>query len=56
MASRSRQERQLRRLAQKLAILEQELSSVRRDSASEPGATPRIKSAQVIPLSKPSDV
>jgi hypothetical protein len=56
---RSRQERQLRRLAQKLAILEQELSTVRRERAFDAGdksATPRIKSAQVIPLSKPSDV
>jgi len=56
---RSRQERQLRRLAQKLAILEQELSTVRRDLASESAdrsAPPRIKSAQVISLSKPSDV
>lgn len=49
---RSRQERQLRRLAQKLAILEQELSVARRDGArpgSEPGAAAR-KGAQVIPL------
>jgi hypothetical protein len=56
---RSRQERQLRRLAQKLAILEQELSTLRRERASAQGDTatsPRAKSAQVIPLSKPSDV
>jgi hypothetical protein len=55
---RSRQERQLRRLAQKLAILEQELSAVRRDRASGQGdaaAAPRAKSAQVIALPKSSD-
>lgn len=55
---RSRQERQLRRLAQKLAILEQELSAVRRDRASAPGdtaAASRVKGAQVIALPKSSD-
>jgi len=48
---RSRQERQLRRLAQKLAILEQELATARRDGAApnEPAGA-RGKSAQVIPL------
>ena len=50
---RSRQERQLRRLAQKLAILEQELTVARR-SATAPGDTVR-KSAQVIPLAKSQD-
>jgi hypothetical protein len=47
---RSRQERQLRRLAQKLAILEQELATARRDGAPNEAATTRGKSAQVIPL------
>lgn len=45
---RSRSERQLRRLTQKLAILEQELAQTRRD-----GALPvHGKSAQVISLTK----
>ena len=57
---RSRQERQLRRLAQKLAILEQELAATRRDAAnvaaaSAANASARGKSAQVIPLSKSGD-
>jgi hypothetical protein len=49
---RSRQERQLRRLAQKLAILEQELAATRRveTRTGAPG-----KSAQVIPLPKSGD-
>jgi hypothetical protein len=53
---RSRQERQLRRLAQKLAILEQELASARR--VAEPTASNdfgRNKSARVIPLPKSGD-
>lgn len=57
---RSRQERQLRRLAQKLAILEQELAVTRRDAANATAAaisnaSARGKSAQVIPLSKSGD-
>ena len=52
---RSRQERQLRRLAQKLAILEQELSTVRRSASSESAGSARGKSAQVIQLTKSSD-
>jgi len=56
---RSRSERQMRRLTQKLAILEQELASVRRSDAQkgsvEPTAAARAKSAQVIPLPKSSD-
>lgn len=46
---RSRQERQLRRLAQKLAILEQELAAARRPepAAGDSASRPR---AQVIPL------
>lgn len=55
---RSRQERQLRRLAQKLAILEQELTEARRASA-EAGeaaaAAPRGRTAQIIPLPKSGD-
>jgi hypothetical protein len=53
---RSRQERQLRRLAQKLAILEQELATARRDAevAATNGAS-RNKSARVIPLPKTGD-
>ena len=47
---RSRQERQLRRLAQKLAILEQELATARRDGAPNEATATRGKSAQVIPL------
>lgn len=51
---RSRQERQLRRLAQKLAILEQEVALARRepDVAGAASAPARGKSAQVIPLPK----
>jgi hypothetical protein len=45
---RSRSERQLRRLTQKLAILEQELVQARRDDARKAHG----KSAQVIALSK----
>jgi hypothetical protein len=53
---RSRQERQLRRLAQKLAILEQELASARRDAEGlAPNGSSRNKSARVIPLSKSGD-
>ena len=56
---RSRQERQLRRLAQKLAILEQELAVTRRDAAaaaaSPANGSARGKSAQVIALSKSGD-
>jgi hypothetical protein len=54
---RSRQERQLRMLAQKLAILEQELATARRDStgANAANAGTRGKSAQVIPLPKSGD-
>jgi hypothetical protein len=53
---RSRQERQLRRLAQKLAILEQELAATQRDgNGTGSGGTTRARSAQVIPLSKSSD-
>ena len=49
---RSRQERQLRRLAQKLAILEQELAATRRGDGAggDSAAMTRTKSAQVIPL------
>ena len=54
---RSQQERQLRRLTQKLAILEQEITETR--SGRTPSATadnlPRSKSAQVIPITKSSD-
>jgi hypothetical protein len=53
---RSRQERQLRRLAQKLAILEQERASVRRDAEGAASNGPgRNKSARVIPLPKSGD-
>ena len=52
---RSRQERQLRRLAQKLAILEQELGALRQDAAAAPEATPRSRGAQVIPIQKSGD-
>ena len=48
---RSRQERQLRRLAQKLAILEQELSSSRRTDA----GSGRSRSAQVVALPSKSN-
>ena len=53
---RSRQERQLRRLAQKLAILEQELASARRDAQGAASNGPgRNQSARVIPLPKSGD-
>jgi hypothetical protein len=53
---RSRQERQLRRLAQKLSILEQELADARRNgTGAESGGATKTRSAQVIPLSKSSD-
>ena len=42
---RSRQERQLRRLAQKLAILEQELGTLRQNAAASPEAAPRARPA-----------
>ena len=48
---RSRSERQLRRLTQKLAILEQELAQTRRDGARKAHG----KSAQVISLTKSGD-
>lgn len=48
---RSRSERQLRRLTQKLAILEQELAQARRDTERRH----RGKSAQVIALTKSGD-
>ena len=53
---RSRQERQLRRLAQKLAILEQELGALRKANAAlaDSGAAARGK-AQVIMLPKSGD-
>ena len=54
---RSRQERTLRRLTQRLAILDQELSETRAKLAANPGNTPTEnlaarKSAQVIVLPK----
>ena len=57
---RSRQERQLRRLAQKLAILEQEVGMARRDAAQTSAqggsnAPGPVRSAQVIPLTKSGD-
>ena len=52
---RSRQERQLRRLAQKLAILEQELGTVRQNAAAAADAAKRGRSAQVIPIQKSGD-
>jgi len=53
---RSRQERQLRRLAQKLAILEQELGAARREASNVAAGNPsRNRSAQVIPLPKSGD-
>jgi hypothetical protein len=53
---RSRQERQLRRLAQKLAILEQELGAARREVGNAAVGNPgRSRSAQVIPLPKSGD-
>lgn len=48
---RSRSERQLRRLTQKLAILEQELDQLRRDHSRKPAG----KGATVIPLPKSGD-
>jgi hypothetical protein len=51
---RSRSERQLRRLTQKIGILEQELSAAKRGATSE-AATARPKTAQVIPLPKSGD-
>jgi len=51
---RSRSERQLRRLTQKIGILEQELVDAKRTSAA--GTEPvRPKTAQVIPLPKSGD-
>jgi hypothetical protein len=53
---RSRQERQLRRLAQKLSILEQELADARRNGTSmEPVTATKARSAQVILLPKSND-
>jgi hypothetical protein len=56
---RSRSERQLRRLTQKLGILEQELAQVREAQkpapATDAGSAPRTKTAQVIPLPKSGD-
>ena len=53
---RSRQERQLRRLAQKLAILEQELASTRRDAeGGAASASGRSRSARVVALPKSGD-
>ncbi|MGH8042594.1 MAG: DUF2304 domain-containing protein, partial [Rudaea sp.] len=48
---RSRSERQLRRLTQKLAILEQELAQLRRDAPRKSGGT----GGQVISLAKSGD-
>ena len=55
---RSRSERQMRRLTQKLGILEEELGQAREALKSIPAtdsATPRTKTAQVIPLPKSGD-
>jgi len=55
---RSRSERQLRRLTQKLGIIEQELMQTREAQKHAPvaePAAPRTKSAQVIPLPKSGD-
>lgn len=56
---RSRSERQLRRLTQKMGILEQELSETKRAKASDNAvtadSTARTKSAQVISLAKSGD-
>ena len=56
---RSRSERQLRRLTQKLGILEQELAQAREalklSPASADATTSRGKTAQIIPLSKSGD-
>ncbi|MHB8446644.1 MAG: DUF2304 domain-containing protein [Rudaea sp.] len=46
---RSRAERQVRRLTQKLAILEQELAQLRRDKPRQPSSA---KGAKVIPMPK----
>lgn len=52
---RSRQERQLRRLAQKLAIMEQELGKLRQAPPAANDGAARARSAQVIPLPKSGD-
>jgi hypothetical protein len=55
---RSRSERQLRRLTQKLGILEQELSQAResiKPAAAGEAVPVRAKTAQVIPLPKSGD-
>jgi hypothetical protein len=56
---RSRSERQLRRLTQKIGILEQELMEAKRAKASDNVVTAdssaRAKTAQVIPLAKSGD-
>jgi len=55
---RSRSERQLRRLTQKLGIIEQELMQARamqRPAAIAEPTAPRTKTAQVIPLPKSGD-
>jgi hypothetical protein len=52
---RSRQERQLRRLAQKLAILEQELASARRVRRRRVERSRPQQGARVIPLPKSGD-
>jgi hypothetical protein len=54
---RSRSERQMRRLTQKLGILEQELTQTRealKGTSTAEGAPVRTKTAQVIPLPKSS--
>ena len=51
---RSRSERQLRRLTQKIGILEQELADAKRGNATGVDAA-RVKTAQVIPLPKSGD-
>lgn len=51
---RSRSERQLRRLTQKIGILEQELADAKRSNAAGTDAA-RVKTAQVIPLPKSGD-
>jgi len=55
---RSRSERQLRRLTQKLGILEEELAQTREALKLQPSAettASRTKTAQIIPLSKSGD-
>jgi len=55
---RSRSERQLRRLTQKLGILEEELAQTREVLKLQPSAettASRTKTAQIIPLSKSGD-